>query len=198
MRGAKQVAARRARDNYPTPPEVAALLPALLDRRYPGWDEARTLLEPSAGCGFLLQAVEDRSIQRRIAVELDVRHRSDLEQWADQVHCPEDFRFYTPPQVELVFANPPYTHSAYFLQKCLSSLSGRGLGLVAFLLPLSFLGSTGRHTWLQAYPPTGLAALSKRPSFTGDGGTDAVEYAWMVWAKRHGQLLTGAQWIEVI
>jgi hypothetical protein len=199
MRGAKQIAARKARDNYPTPPEVAALLPALLDRRYPGWDDGcLALLEPSAGRGNLLQAFAGRQIPLRIAVEVSASCRLDLEQLADRVHCPEDFRFYAPPPVDLVVANPPYRYSSVFLHKSLRYLRGRGLNLAAFLLPLSFLGSTGRHNWLQEHPLTGLAALSERPSFTGDGGTDAVEYAWMIWAMRDGQLLSDQQWIEVV
>lgn len=54
---------------------------------------------------------------------------------------------------------------------------------IAMLLRLSFLEPTeDRGAWLNKYPPTKLIVLP-RISFTGDGKTDSVTCAWMVWKK---------------
>jgi hypothetical protein len=50
-------------------------------------------------------------------------------------------------------------------------------------LRLSYLEPVrNRGAWLAAHPPTGLIVLP-RISFTGDGQTDTVTCAWMVWDK---------------
>lgn len=55
---------------------------------------------------------------------------------------------------------------------------------VAMLLRLSFLEPVeNRGHWLNQHPPTTLIVLP-RISFTGDGKTDNVTCAWMVWDKR--------------
>jgi hypothetical protein len=54
----------------------------------------------------------------------------------------------------------------------------------AMLLRLSYLEPTGnRGAWLNQHPPTTLIVLP-RISFTGNGKTDNVTCAWMVWDKR--------------
>ncbi len=54
---------------------------------------------------------------------------------------------------------------------------------IAMMLRLSYLEPTKkRGTWLNKYPPTKLIVLP-RISFTGDGKTDNVTCAWMIWHK---------------
>lgn len=66
----------------------------------------------------------------------------------------------------------------------------------AFLLRLSWLEPTkdmvrngttipGREEFLAAHPPSGLIVLP-RYSFTGDGKTDSVTAAWMLWGFEMG------------
>ena len=43
-------------------------------------------------------------------------------------------------------------------------------------------GSMDRGAWLNEHPPTTLIVLP-RISFTGNGKTDSVTCAWMVWEK---------------
>jgi hypothetical protein len=53
----------------------------------------------------------------------------------------------------------------------------------ALLLPLNWLGGDARGKWLRAVPMycPDLYVLPNRPSFTADGATDSLNYAWMVW-----------------
>ena len=77
--------------------------------------------------------------------------------------------------------NPPYRKAAEFIRQAIGERS-RG-GKVAALLRLNFLGSSRKRIDLVG-PGSCLRSvlvLSRRPSFTGDGRTDACEYAWFVW-----------------
>jgi hypothetical protein len=57
-------------------------------------------------------------------------------------------------------------------------------GTAAFLLRLNWLGGQARAAWHRANP-CDVYVLPRRPSFTGKG-TDATEYAWMVWGTGRG------------
>jgi len=80
-----------------------------------------------------------------------------------------------PPGFQVVLMNPPFSSSLLFVQQCLP-LAER----VVALLRLNWLGGVARHTFLREYCPD-VYVLPQRPSFRPDGGTDATEYAWMVW-----------------
>jgi len=80
-----------------------------------------------------------------------------------------------------VVMNPPYRQAAEFIRHAIGQ-QARGVK-VAALLRLNFLGSSRKRIDLVG-PGSCLRSvlvLSKRPSFTGDGRTDACEYCWMVW-----------------
>ena len=75
-----------------------------------------------------------------------------------------------------VVTNPPFSDALRILQHY-RNLAAR----CAFLLRLSFLEPTkARAPWLAENPPSGLIVLP-RYSFTGDGKTDSVTCAWMIW-----------------
>lgn len=80
-----------------------------------------------------------------------------------------------------VVMNPPYRQAAGFVRAALRGWESGSK--VAALLRLNFLGSSRKRIDLVG-PGSYLRAvhvLSRRPSFTGDGRTDACEYAWFVW-----------------
>jgi hypothetical protein len=80
-------------------------------------------------------------------------------------------------QCDWVITNPPFSSALPIVRNALQSTS-RG---VAMLLRLSFLEPTNdRCDWLKANPPTRIIVLP-RTSFTGDGKTDSVTCAWMIW-----------------
>ena len=81
-----------------------------------------------------------------------------------------------PPEVAAVITNPPFSDAF----EILVNAHKQGLD-VAFLLRMSFLEPTvERGEWLAANPPD-LVIVCPRESFTGDGQTDSVTCAWMVW-----------------
>jgi hypothetical protein len=78
-----------------------------------------------------------------------------------------------------VVTNPPYSLAEEFVRACLPLARH-----VAMLLRLNWLASSKRSSWLREHAPD-VYVLPDRPSFTG-GGSDACEYAWMVWGpERH-------------
>jgi hypothetical protein len=91
----------------------------------------------------------------------------------------------TPPFFGDVVMNPPYKHAAEFVRKALER-SEDGMKVCA-LLRLNFLGSSRKRLDLVGpdSPLRRVHVLSKRPSFTGDGRTDAAEYAWFVFQKNY-------------
>lgn len=81
--------------------------------------------------------------------------------------------------IDWTITNPPFSTAFKIL---VNAYDHSKLG-VAFLLRLSFLEPTyQRQDWLDEHPPDKLIVLP-RFSFTGDGKTDSVTCAWMVWDK---------------
>ena len=105
--------------------------------------------------------------------------------WSDLMRSNHDL---TP---DWVITNPPF-NGAFDILKHAMEYSENG---VALLLRLSFLEPTyERGEWLAQHPPNRLIVLP-RISFTGDGKTDSVTCAWMVWEH----YMTGKQnYIEVV
>lgn len=81
------------------------------------------------------------------------------------------------PTPDLVLTNPPYKLAMEFVQKALVEVIPGGT--VAMLMRLNWLASQKRGAFLRANTPA-VYVLPRRPSFTGKG-TDACDYAWMVW-----------------
>jgi hypothetical protein len=83
--------------------------------------------------------------------------------------------------IDWTITNPPFNKAFPIL---LNAYEHSNLG-VAFLLRLSFLEPTyERQDWLNEHPPDSLIVLP-RYSFTGNGKTDSVTCAWMIWDKRN-------------
>lgn len=78
-----------------------------------------------------------------------------------------------------VITNPPFNQAAQIVPLAYEH-SGFG---IAMLLRLSYLEPVrDRGEWLNAHPPSKLIVLP-RISFTGNGKTDSVTCAWMIWDK---------------
>lgn len=120
---------------------------------------------------------------------------------------------------ETVITNPPFSLAREFVDAWAKPSS-----LAAMLLPLSLLGSEERAEWWTTVRPAHVLVLSQRPSFVavckgragvkGCGktypkgsrgtcecggkiadGTDAMTYAWFVWAARPRPGVPALDWI---
>jgi hypothetical protein len=88
-----------------------------------------------------------------------------------------------------VVSNPPFNQAPLIVPLALDYTE---VG-IAMLLRLSFLEPVeNRGVWLNFYPPTNLIVLP-RISFTGDGKTDNVTCAWMIWRKGQRGTITVAE-----
>jgi hypothetical protein len=129
-------------------------------------------LEPCAGEGAIIKAVDAHYGKPLDWVAVELR-QVDL----PGVLAGEDFLTL---EIDLEFAvtimNPPYSLAEDFIRKAIS-VSQKTVAL----LRLNWLASGKRHGFLREHTPD-VYILPNRPSFTGNG-TDATEYAWMVFDK---------------
>jgi len=154
--------ARRKHDFYPTPGWATE---ALLEYCPQFWG-ASAAIEPCAGDG----AISD-ILRTRFAVlttsDIDPLRNVDIICDAATLEVEPD---------TAVITNPPFNQAIEIVRNFVEQKA-----MCAFLLRLSFLEPTeARGNWLSKNPPAGLIILP-RISFTGDGKTDSVTCAWMVW-----------------
>ena len=163
----------------------------------PGWCVERLLeacvlpggrwLEPAVGGGDIVRAVDAwRSAQEADAVDwttVDIRPEvspslvADFGWW----DCPWLSRVAMPGGFNVCLTNPPYSLAMEYMHAGLHWAQR-----VALLLRLNWLASHSRSSWLTDHCPD-VYVLPNRPSFTGDGGFDACEYAWMIWRRDNSQ-----------
>lgn len=88
-----------------------------------------------------------------------------------------------PQQYDWIVSNPPFNVASQIIPRAWDA----AVVGIAMLLRLSYLEPClDRDQWLESFPPTKLIVLP-RISFTGNGKTDNVTCAWMVWDKRTTQ-----------
>lgn len=158
--------------------------------------EPKRILDPGAGRGAITRVLHNRWPTAEIfAVEKQEEFQGELlavkkKSGSGNIHISnDDFLNLQTGEgyFDLCVCNPPYTGSMgedlalEFVKKArqLSRIS-------VFLLRLHWLASQRRAKWFHADGLRNMpfvAILSKRPSFRGKG-TDAAEYAWMIWADK--------------
>lgn len=166
-------------DHYPTPPGLA--LAAL--RLFPF--QPKTILDPGAGTGVwgsvarelwpgaFICGVDNTFPDKPPAYDL----------WRVHDYLSDEAAVYS--GADLVVGNPPYRSAEEFVRQALRDVMPSGM--IIFLLRLAFLEGQARMAGLwREWPPTSVHVLGKRPSFTGDGKTDATAYAVYVWRKSAG------------
>lgn len=162
---------RRPHDQYFTPASACEVL----KRHWDGWKSADCLIEPCVGRGDIVDAFQFRPwMTFDIDLAMVANAHADMTQprsWRG-IHSALGSSNCT------VITNPPFS--------CASSIICNALMRdypVAALLRLSFLEPTkDRGPWLAENPPD-LVIVLPRISFTGDGKTDSVTCAWMIWDK---------------
>lgn len=166
---------------YPTP---APAIDAMITSRIVTLPGGRWL-DPCAGAGAIPNVTNGhRSDIAWDLVDIDYRHVSAL-RMVDRVTSITTADFLAlalDPALDgrlwdVAIFNPPFSRALEFVVHC------RRLASVTVMLQrLNWIGPA-RAAWLRANQPD-VYALPKRPSFTGDGNTDAAEYAWFVWDER--------------
>lgn len=157
--------ARNRHDTYPTPlwvlDRVIEKLPILL--------EAKSVLEPAADDGRLLKRIRERGLRVPMTA-VDVRVQPPIA-GLTQIHG--DFLSWeTSERFDLAVTNPPFRLAMPMIERAMQLAKH-----VVFLLRLNFIGSRARHSFMRRWTPD-VYVVPDRPSFTGDGQTDSVEYGW--------------------
>lgn len=179
---------RAENDRYMTPERVAATCVHRL--WFDGWlspNHPLDLLEPHAGAGSFVAAMRQH-FPRASITAADIVDDSDRWQsvGASRVHV-GDFLTDTPqPDVwaewDAIVGNPPYASAEAHVRRALGRVVDHG-GIVAMLLPLSFLESQTRIPFWREHPAACIYVLAERPSFTGKG-TDSNAYGFFIWQSR--------------
>lgn len=169
---------RHLHDFYPTPVAHVEASLDLLDGITP-----RRIVDPGAGTGVWGTAARRRWPDAHISgYELrNLPQPAAYDAWfvADYLNKP------TWADLDLVIGNPPYSMAEQFVRRAL----GRVIegGYVLMLLRLGFLEGRARHAGLwQQHPPRIVGVFGDRPSFSGNGRSDASAYAAFVWRRREG------------
>lgn len=130
-----------------------------------------TALECCAGDGSLALCLRNVGIHTN---DIDAERQADFHLDAAKAESWAEF-----PVVDWVITNPPFNKAIEILQHA----HGHARIGVIMLLRLSFLEPTEkRASWLCANPPTRQIILP-RWSYKGNGSTDSVTTAWMIWSR---------------
>lgn len=186
----KEMRPRDPNDFYPTPASFVDAALRTVDSLMPA--PPRRILDPGAGTGVWGDVARRLWSRAHITgVELRETERpSSYDEW-----IVGDFRLEHFTGFDLVMGNIPYMHAEAFLKQMFHSASEGGI--VMNLLRLAFLEGQdrGRGFW-RRYPPLLVEVCSSRPSFTGNGKTDATAYAMYYWRKGwHGE--TRLDWLRL-
>ncbi len=161
---------RRKNDFYPTPKELTQALV-----HHSGWKSEHKLAfyEPCNGDGAI----------SNILSTLGTITTADIDLIKDPMYildARKEWPHYGNECYDWVVTNPPF-NCAYEIVSNLLNHRDNILKGFALLLRLSFLEPTNeRADFLRYCPPSDIIVLP-RASFTGDGKTDSVTCAWMVW-----------------
>lgn len=179
----KQLRPRERHDHYPTPSGLCRAALGIL----PGTFAPRYILDPGAGTGVWGAAARERwgAGPQITGVELQLSPRPAA---YDRWHCGQ-FSAYTAlamregqPAPELIMGNPPYRWAEAFVRLSLAMLSPGGY-LVQLLRTAFLEGQARARGFWATHAPISVDTCSRRPSFTGDGRTDATAYSIFVWRK---------------
>lgn len=162
-------------DFYETPAwAVHPILPLL-----PVVPGVTRILDPGCGTGAILREVGAAFPENEIlGLEKDRARYEAVCASTDLPVLLGDF-FSHCDKYDVIVSNPPYSHALEFVQHALSLAP-----VVCMLLRLPWLAGQARAGWHRENPSY-VNVLPRRPSFTGDGKTDATEYAWFVWGTEH-------------
>ena len=158
---------RRPLDAYYTPEHLVA--PLLGHMRPRG-----RLLEPCVGDGSIARLLSHLPQTAVLTNDIDTKVFADTHLDASQELLWSCLHKTT--HIDWVITNPPFSKAREILEHSLKYADN-----VALLLRLSFLEPTFERQDLLASNPPDAMIILPRHSFTGDGKSDSVTCAWMVW-----------------
>lgn len=174
---------RQLLDFYPTP--VNTVLHFLKNHNI----KEGHILEPSAGCGNILEAIRESGYKNEItSVEIREEEMDNLSKYGE-VYIADFLDWDADKKYTTIIGNPPYRLAQEFMEKCFE-IADEDTEII-MLLRTAFLESKKRYEFWQKHPVSKLYVLSQRPSFTGKG-TDSASYSWFIWDN------SGKQEIKVI
>jgi hypothetical protein len=173
--------ARDLFDHYPT--EDIHVFP-VLQTMYDMGVRAQRILDPGAGRGvYGAWAREFWPDAEIVGVELreDAHPHPKYDRWITGSFLDTHVRAQLG-TFDLVIGNPPYIVAEAFLRASWELMNDTAWMMQ--LLRISFLAGIKRQADLyKVMCPNYVYVDCKRPSFTGNGRTDAIEYAFMIWNK---------------
>jgi hypothetical protein len=168
-------------DFYKTPlPLTAAILSRLQLHNLAKF----RVLDPSCGDGAMLDVCKERGA-RTFGIELNEGRALQSRELGHEVVIADALSIEWDPTADLCLQNPPFGQALAMVQKA-AVWADRNKRRSISLVRSNFLSSKGRAAFHQAYPSDAYF-LAGRPSFTGDGKTDASDYVFLV----HGRGTSG-------
>ena len=187
------------------PGDVYLTPPWCVDRLLEAWvpasaiaDGCSTCLEPCVGTGNIVRAFNRQYQKARWNVfDIDLAPSKLREacsgikdMWHGDFICEEGDAgpsyYDLTDHVGLVLTNPPFTLAQQFIRHARHWCPNADL---MFLLRLGFLAAEKRAKFYAEMGTPDIYVLPNRPSFTGDGRTDGVDYAWFHWkAHEHNKI----------
>lgn len=146
------------------------------------------ILEPSVGNGSIVKAIRQRereSNRHIIGIEIRQEEEIGLKQICDEVYIDNFLTWKSNSTYDVIIGNPPYSLAKEFIEKCFE-ISNENTTII-MLLRTAFLESKKRYDFWQRNPVNGLYVLSQRPSFLGNGKSDATSYSWFIWNNSNNQ-----------
>ena len=171
---------RRALDAYYTPDGSTERLLNVLPEFIPSLPVVPRILEPCVGGGAFPKALTPFLPSETYWVTNDLDTQCEADTHWDATD-PKSWALWTHRQtIDAVITNPPFTVAEQIAR---GALETQRIRWVILLLRLSFLEPTiSRRQFFRAHPPT-TVVVTPRISFTGDGKTDNVTTAWVVWDR---------------
>lgn len=161
---------REKDDFYPTPPEpTRALLHAEIDRLR----DFPCIWEPAAGDGAMVREME--------ALGLKVQ-KTDLVDRGCGAMVADFYSFNTGPRA--IVTNPPFAECNRDPGWVRHALEIVGAEYMALLLPINWLGASGRAALWADFTPARIYLMRWRIDFTGQGAPPMLN-AWFVWDRMH-------------
>lgn len=145
-----------------------------------------SILEPGCNVAPHCKVAKERGARTTVGVDIRKVFNAQCDQFIKS-----DFLKIKPVEAfDFVLMNPPFSQSIEFINHGLAHLKKDGL--LICLNRLGLLESSSRVEFWSTANLKALHVFSKRPSFSGDGKTDASAYAYFVFSKRkvHKQKIT--------